>query len=71
MLHFELNNGIKIPALGFGTYKASREAVELAVEAGYRYFDTAEFYGNEAMLGEVLNGSGRPRDEFMIASKLW
>lgn len=71
MLHFELNNGVRIPALGFGTYKASQEAMELAIEAGYRYFDTASFYGNEGVLGRVLSESGRPRKEFMIASKVW
>ena len=58
MLQFTLNNGLVIPAVGFGTYKASGEAMSLAVDAGYRYFDTAEFYGNEGRLGEVLRKSG-------------
>ena len=71
MLQFTLNNGLKIPAVGFGTYKASQESMELAIEAGYRYFDTAAFYGNEGMLGAALRKSGIPREEFMIASKLW
>ncbi len=71
MLHFTLNNGIDIPELGLGTYKASEEAMTLAVEAGYRYFDTAAFYGNEAVLGRVISRSGIPREEFMIASKVW
>ena len=71
MLQFTLNNGLKIPAVGFGTYKASQESMELAIEAGYRYFDTASFYGNESMLGEVLRRSGIPREKFLIASKVW
>ncbi len=71
MLQFTLNNGLVIPAMGFGTYKASCEAMSLAVEAGYRYFDTAEFYGNEGMLGEILRKSGLRREEYMIASKVW
>ena len=70
-MHFTLNNGLEVPAVGFGTYKASRESMELAIEAGYRYFDTASFYGNEGMLGEALRKSGIAREKFMIASKLW
>ena len=71
MLHFELNNGMKFPALGFGTYKASFEAMILALEAGYRYFDTASFYGNENLLGQALAKSGIPREKILIASKVW
>ena len=71
MLHFTLNNGLELPSIGFGTYKASQESMELAIEAGYRYFDTASFYGNESMLGDVLRRSGIPREKFMIASKVW
>ena len=71
MLHFTLNNGLQIPAIGFGTYKASQEAMTLAVQAGYRYFDGASIYGNEAVLGRVLSQSGIPRNEIFIASKVW
>ena len=71
MLQFELNNGEKLPAIGFGTYKSTQEGIKLAIEAGYRYFDTASFYGNEGMLGDSLRRSGIPREEFMIASKVW
>ena len=71
MMKFTLNNDLVLPAVGFGTYKAEREAMTLAVEAGYRYFDTAAFYGNENVLGRVIAESGIPRGEFMIASKLW
>ena len=71
MMYFTLNNGLQIPAVGFGTYKATQESIELAIEAGYRYFDTASFYGNEGILGETIHRSGIPREKFMIASKLW
>ena len=71
MLHFTLNNGLQIPAVGFGTYKASQEAMTLAVQAGYKYFDTASFYGNESVLGRVLAQSRIPRNEIFIASKVW
>ena len=71
MLHFTLNNAFTIPAIGFGTYKASHDAISLAIEAGYRYFDTASFYGTERALGQALNESSIPREEFFIASKVW
>ena len=71
MLHFTLNNGLQIPAIGFGTYKATQEAITLAVQAGYRYFDGASVYGNEAVLGRVLSQSGIARNEIFIASKVW
>ena len=71
MLHFTLNNGIEIPAMGFGTYKASEDAMSLAIREGCRYFDSASVYGNEAELGRAINQSGIPRENFMIASKVW
>ncbi len=71
MLHFTLNNALRLPAVGFGTYKASQQAMTLAIEAGYRYFDTAAFYGNEQALGQALTESSIPREEFFIASKVW
>lgn len=70
-----LNNGVKIPCLGFGTYKAaagdSVETIALAIEAGYRYFDTASFYQTETFLGQAVRESGIPREEFFIVSKVW
>lgn len=71
MLHFTLNNALQIPAIGFGTYKASRDAMSLAIDAGYRYFDTAASYGNEHDLGQAVAQSGIPREDFFIASKVW
>ena len=72
--HFVLKNGVAIPAVGFGTYKATAqgpEALETAIKAGYRHFDTASFYGNEAILGETVRKSGIPRRDFFITTKLW
>lgn len=70
-----LNNGVEIPAIAFGTYKAadgkSADVIRAAIGAGYRYFDTASFYGTETYLAEAVRESGIPREEFFIASKLW
>ena len=71
MKTFTLNNGHKLPAIGIGTYKASLEAITQAIEAGFRYFDTASFYGNENLIAEAISRSGLSRKEFIIASKLW
>ena len=71
----KLSNGVEIPLLGLGVYKTTdrqdmKNAVEAAIDAGYRLFDTAEMYGNEAMLGEDLESCGVPRKELFITSKL-
>ena len=75
MKHYILNNGVEIPAVAFGTYKAadgkSADVIRTAIEAGYRYFDTASFYGTETYLAEAVRESGIARDEIFIASKLW
>lgn len=72
---YELSNGVKIPCMAYGTYKAaegnSAEIIRMAIEAGYRYFDTASFYGTEEYLAEAIQASGLPREEFFIASKVW
>lgn len=73
--HYILNNGVEIPAIAFGTYKAadgkSADVIRTAIEAGYRYFDTASFYGTETYLAQAVRESGISRDELFIASKLW
>lgn len=73
--HYILNNGVEIPAIAFGTYKAadgkSADVIRAAIEAGYRYFDTASFYGTETYLAQAVRESGISRDEIFIASKLW
>lgn len=72
---YTLNNGVEIPCVAFGTYKAAQgdtaKVIKLAIEAGYRYFDTASFYGTETYLGQAIRESQIPREEFFIASKAW
>lgn len=72
---YTLNNGLKIPCVAFGTYKAAEgdnvEILKRAIACGYRYFDTASFYGTESCLGQAVKESGIPRAEFFITSKLW
>lgn len=72
---FELNNGIKIPCIGFGTYKATdgngAAVMKAALDAGYRYFDTAAFYKNEEEIGRAVQESGVKREELFLASKVW
>lgn len=68
-----LLHGAEIPVLGLGTYPmddaASAAAVRTAVEAGYRLFDTAENYGNEAGVGQGVRDCGLPREELFVTSK--
>lgn len=70
-----LSNGIQIPCMGFGTYNAkggdNLAINKTAIEAGYRYFDTASLYETERVLGQAVRESGIPREEFFIVSKLW
>jgi 2,5-diketo-D-gluconate reductase A len=70
-----LNNGVEIPQLGLGLWQLSNadvpRAVEAALEAGYRLFDTAAIYGNEASLGKALKRAGVPRNEIFVTTKLW
>jgi len=70
-----LNNGIKMPYLGLGVYLIhSNIAIEIfnrALDLGYRLFDTAAFYGNEAEVGKAIINSDIPRKEIFITTKLW
>ncbi|MDO4649612.1 MAG: aldo/keto reductase [Eubacteriales bacterium] len=73
---YTLNNGMKIPCIGFGTYKTNdfSEGVRIvkdAIEAGYRYFDTASLYETERALGQALKESGLKREEYFVATKVW
>lgn len=72
---YTLSNGVQIPCVGFGTYKAAdkdnADIIKLAIDAGYRYFDTASFYGTETYLSEAIEKSGIKRNEFFITSKVW
>lgn len=76
MKYFDLNDGNKVPAIGFGTFKITEEkdmdlAVNTALEAGYTYFDTAKYYENEDILGRYLKESGKKREDYQIATKVW
>ena len=72
---FTLPQSMKVPAIGFGTYNAkggdNLEMIKDAIEAGYRYFDTASLYGTERALGQAIKESGLPRELFFLASKAW
>lgn len=76
MIYHTLNNGIKMPALGFGVYQITnqnecRRAVINAIQAGYRLIDTAQAYGNEEAVGSAIKASGVAREELFITTKLW
>jgi diketogulonate reductase-like aldo/keto reductase len=71
-----LSDGRLVPSLAFGTYKvpAGAEGVKIiseAIQAGYRHFDSASVYNNEAELGQAIRQSGVPREDFFICSKVW
>jgi 2,5-diketo-D-gluconate reductase A len=69
-----LNDGTRIPQLGFGVFlvppEDTQRTVEQAFEVGYRHIDTAQMYGNEAEVGAAIRSSGLPRDELYVTTKL-
>ena len=69
-----LNNGLKIPQLGLGTWfiddDKAADAVKAAVKIGYRHIDTAQAYGNERGVGEGVRTCGIPRNELFVVSKV-
>lgn len=74
--YFELSNGVKIPNIGYGTWRipeseACVDSVLNAIDCGYRHIDTAYFYKNEKSVGEAIRQSGIHRDDIFITSKLW
>ncbi len=76
MEYFELNDGNRIPVIGFGVFMIPNdgptyEAVLAALEAGYRHIDTAAAYMNEQDVGRAVRDSGIPREEVFVTSKLW
>ena len=70
-----LNNGVKMPVLGFGTYQITddecEKAVISAIKAGYRLIDTAQAYGNETAVGKAIKNCGVPRADLFITTKVW
>lgn len=76
MEYVTLNNGVKMPILGYGVYQiADQEECEKcvldAISVGYRSIDTAQAYRNEEAVGRAIQKSGVPRDEFFITTKVW
>ena len=76
MKEIKLSNGMVIPSIGFGTCKHDLtqtidDIILNAINAGYRYFDTASFYATERDIGRALKKSGLKREEYFIATKLW
>ncbi|MFJ8212928.1 aldo/keto reductase [Streptomyces sp. NPDC096033] len=73
--NIKLNNGTLMPQLGFGVWQVpdaeAERVVGDALEAGYRSVDTAAVYGNERGTGRAVNGSGLPREELFVTTKLW
>ena len=71
-----LNNGVRMPLLGFGVFQIPdaeecEQAVFEALQAGYRMIDTASVYGNEEAVGKVIVRSGLPREEVFVTTKTW
>ncbi|TSA86546.1 aldo/keto reductase [Helicobacter mehlei] len=75
MEYVSLNNQVKMPILGLGVFQIPDEACESvvleAIDKGYRLFDTAQMYGNEAGLGRAVNKASVPREELFITTKVW
>ena len=76
MQYRTLSNGVELPMIGYGTFQIKDAAqcercVSQALEAGYRLFDTAASYQNEAAIGRALRSSGLSRKEWFVTTKLW
>lgn len=72
---YRLNNGVKIPCVGYGTFKTpadvAEQAVANAIDVGYRLIDTAAVYGNEEAVGKGIRDAGIDRHRLFVTSKLW
>lgn len=73
---YTLNNGVKIPVVGFGTWQTpdgevAEKSVLAALNSGYRHIDTAAAYGNEESVDRAIKKSGIRRDELFVTTKLW
>ena len=70
-----LNNGVKMPQLGYGVYQVKNEECERcvldAISVGYRSIDTAQSYGNEGAVGSAIAKCGVPRDQLFLTTKVW
>ena len=74
MEYVQLNNGVMMPRVGFGTWdirgQEGKKILDQAIEIGYRLFDTAQMYDNEEIVGQAIHDSNIPRNEFFITTKL-
>ena len=75
MEYVTLNNGVRMPMLGYGVYQVSNAECERcvldAISVGYRAIDTAQSYGNEEAVGSAVQKCGVPRDELFLTTKVW
>ena len=75
MLYATLNNGIKMPQLGYGVYQVNPEECEHcvldALSVGYRSIDTAQAYFNEEQVGSAIKKSGVAREDIFLTTKVW
>ena len=75
MDYITLNNGVKMPKLGYGVYQTPPEETERcvldAIKIGYRSIDTAQAYGNEEGVGAAIAKRGLPREELFVTTKIW
>lgn len=75
MNYVTLENGVKMPQLGYGVYQVTKEECERcvldALKVGYRLFDTAQSYFNEEEVGNAIVKSGVSREELFLTSKVW
>ena len=72
---YTLSNGVKVPIIGFGTWrlvdKEAETAVQVAIDAGYRHIDTASMYQNEESIGRAIKESGLDRKDLFVTTKAW
>lgn len=75
MEYIKLNNGVKMPILGYGVYQVTQEECERcvldALEVGYRSIDTAQSYFNEIQVGNAIQKSGIAREDIFLTTKVW
>ena len=75
MNYVTLNNGVKMPQLGYGVYQVDPQEAERcvldAIRVGYRMIDTAQAYQNEEGVGQAIAKCGVPRSELFVVTKIW
>ncbi len=76
MKNITVSNGVEIPMLGLGVFKSkdgeeTENAIQYAIDAGYRHIDTAKIYGNEQSVGRAIKNCGVAREEIFLTTKMW